>query len=275
MSRPSQPSGRASNAVTLRLGVLLERRRGHDVRWEHRLVRERILVAELLGHLPADEHCVRALAEADEHAELVVDLRTARRRARTAARRPPEGGRASRAPARAGAPRTPATARRRRPSRRAPGAQSRTRPARTGLAPPPAAWRSRGRSWSRRRRSGCSRGREPDRPTSSSRRRAATGAISNSGSGPLGRPRCEQTTTSRAPESSRWRSVRSDAWMRVSSATRPSSSGTLRSERTRTLLSATSAVRTERGVCLKEGASRSDRRADTSTPTRCRTSRTP
>src|SRR5215218_11023960 len=47
--------------------------------------------------------------------------------------------------------------------------------------------------------------------------------------------------------------------MRVSSATRPSSRGTLRSARTRTLLPATSASRTDRGLRTHWGA---DRRAD-------------
>ena len=65
-------------------------------------------------------------------------------------------------------------------------------------------------------------------------RRAAsrTGAIEYfaRSSSVFGRPRCEQTRTSRAPRSSSSRSVGSDARMRVSSATRPSSSGTFRSD---------------------------------------------
>src|SRR5256714_14696261 len=82
---------------------------------------------------------------------------------------------------------------------------------------------------------------------SSSRRRSATGAIEYAGSGPFGRPRCEHTITSAAPRSSSNRSVGSAAPIRVSSATRPSSNGTLRSARTSTRLPSTSASRTDRG----------------------------
>ncbi len=66
----------------------------------------------------------------------------------------------------------------------------------------------------------------------------------------FGRPRCEQTRTSARRASSRSSSVGSEARMRVSSATRPSSSGTLRSARTSTRLPATSASRTERGFLI-------------------------
>ena len=74
MSRPSQPSGSASNGATLRLRVLGERARGDDVGRQHDRERERVLVAQLLGHLAADEHRVGAAAEVLEHAELVLDL---------------------------------------------------------------------------------------------------------------------------------------------------------------------------------------------------------
>ncbi len=62
----------------LRLGTLVERRGGDDVGREHRLVRKRLRVAQLLRHLPADEHGVGSLPELAENAELVLDLRAAR-----------------------------------------------------------------------------------------------------------------------------------------------------------------------------------------------------
>src|SRR5262249_55582188 len=85
-------------------------------------------------------------------------------------------------------------------------------------------------------------------PTSS-RRRSRTGAIEYlaRSSSVFGRPRCEQTRTWDAPPSSSSRIVGSDARMRVSSATRPCSSGTLRSARTRTTLPSTFASRTDLG----------------------------
>src|SRR5207248_6466561 len=88
----------------------------------------------------------------------------------------------------------------------------------------------------------------------SSATRAATGAITYCSSHPFGRPRCEHTRTSAAPLSSSSRSVGSDARIRVSSATLPASSGTLRSARTSTVFPATSASRTERGslIALEE-----------------------
>ncbi len=79
-------------------------------------------------------------------------------------------------------------------------------------------------------------------------------------------------------------SVGSDARMRVSSATLPSSSGTFRSERTSTVLPATSASRTERGRRIgatrrprasSPRSSRRGRRDGSCSPTRCRTSRRP
>ena len=74
--RASRP-GRSSYGVTRRLGIRLERRRGYDVGRELRVEVERVLVAQLLGHLAADEHGVRAPPRLAEHADLVVDLRAA------------------------------------------------------------------------------------------------------------------------------------------------------------------------------------------------------
>ena len=96
----------------------------------------------------------------------------------------------------------------------------------------------------------------------------------------FGRPRCEQTRTSAAPRSSRSSSVGSDGRIRVSSATRPSSSGTFRSARTSTPCRRRRPSRTERGTHSQLPAASADvrsrgRRAGTSSPTRCRTSRTP
>src|SRR4051794_36395349 len=96
----------------------------------------------------------------------------------------------------------------------------------------------------------------------SSCRRAATGAISYFGSGPLGRPRWEQTVIAAAPRSASSSRVGSAARMRESSATFPSSSGTLRSARTRTRLPATSASRTDLGRFTLRGDFRGKRRPD-------------
>src|SRR5690606_13912401 len=63
--------------------------------------------------------------------------------------------------------------------------------------------------------------------------RSATGRSVNAGSIPLGRPRCEQTVTP-APRRTSSSSVGSAWRIRKSSDTRPSSSGTFRSDRTRT-----------------------------------------
>ena len=61
----------------LRLRVGLERARRDDVGRQHDRERERVLVAQLLGHLAADEHLVRAAAEVLQHAQLVLHLRAA------------------------------------------------------------------------------------------------------------------------------------------------------------------------------------------------------
>jgi len=71
---------------------------------------------------------------------------------------------------------------------------------------------------------------------SSSERRGATGPSENLSSGPdLGRPRCDESSTF-APFSTRYLTVGTDARMRVSSVMVLPSSGTLRSQRTSTLL---------------------------------------
>ena len=74
MSSPSQPSGTSSNGDDLRLRIGLERRRGDDVGRQLDGEVERVLVADLLGHLAADQHRVGAAAEVLQHAELVLDL---------------------------------------------------------------------------------------------------------------------------------------------------------------------------------------------------------
>ena len=78
MSRPSQPSGRSSYGATRALGVGLERSGCDDVGGQLRVVRQRVVVAKLLGHLASDEDGVRASTEVHEHAELVLDLRATR-----------------------------------------------------------------------------------------------------------------------------------------------------------------------------------------------------
>src|SRR2546427_2262045 len=75
-----------------------------------------------------------------------------------------------------------------------------------------------------------------------SARRFATGASVSFASGPFGRPRCETSPTA-APAPRSARRVGSAARMRVSSATAPCSSGTLKSTRTRTRFPRTSASR--------------------------------
>src|SRR5438067_5105068 len=70
MSSPSQPLGRSSTAYA-RLRVRLERSGADDVGRQLDVEVEGILDAQLLRHLPADEHRVGAPAEVAEHAELV------------------------------------------------------------------------------------------------------------------------------------------------------------------------------------------------------------
>ncbi len=74
MSSPSQPSGSESYGVTRDAGVLVERLRRDHVDRKHDGKAERVLVAKLLGHLPADQHGVCSTAEVLENAELVVHL---------------------------------------------------------------------------------------------------------------------------------------------------------------------------------------------------------
>ena len=78
MSSPSQPAGTASTAADPRLGVLGERARRDDVGGQLDRERERIVLAQLLGHLAADQDTVGATTEVLEHGELVVDLGAAR-----------------------------------------------------------------------------------------------------------------------------------------------------------------------------------------------------
>ena len=92
---------------------------------------------------------------------------------------------------------------------------------------------------------------------------------------PFGRPRCEQRRSFCTPPSRRSRIVGSAARIRVSSATRPFSSGTLKSTRARTVLPETSASRTERGRCTATEGAATGPRAGSCSPTRCRTTRTP
>src|SRR5438309_3036732 len=79
----------------------------------------------------------------------------------------------------------------------------------------------------------------------SSPRRFATGASESLGSRPFGRPRCDTNPTAAPPLRSAL-SVGNAARMRVSSATPPFSSGTLKSTRTRTRLTCGSRSRTVR-----------------------------
>ena len=77
MSSPSQPAGSSSNGVDAGLRVGVEGRRGDDVDRQLDVEAERVLLAELLGHLAADDDRVRPAAEVLEDAELVLDLRAA------------------------------------------------------------------------------------------------------------------------------------------------------------------------------------------------------
>ena len=74
MSRPEPAFGQRVERRHLRLGVLGERARGDDVGRQDDRERERVLVAQLLGHLAADEDRVRPAAEVAQDAQLVLDL---------------------------------------------------------------------------------------------------------------------------------------------------------------------------------------------------------
>ena len=224
--------------------------RADDVDRQLDLEVERVLVAQLLGHLAADQHRVGPTAEVAQHAELVLDLRPAgdeHERALDLAEQPAEVlelgqeqqagvgrqqvrdglGRGVRAVRRAERVVDVEVAARRR---------ARARSAR--------------RSSSRRGRSACSRARGRAR-RAGARAAAPRPAPSRTSRDPP-RSSAGRDASRRAPPrrrcSSRSCSVGSEARMRVSSATRPSSSGTFRSARTSTVLSATSASRTERGT---------------------------
>ena len=163
---------------------------------------ERVLVAELLGHLAADEHGVGPPAEVAQDAELVLDLRAARddhERPLDLAEQPAELlelalEQQARVRAAAGARRASVDACARcaepnasfdvevAPARRA-------RCAKLGVVLRLAAGRS-----------ACSRARGCARRASSSRSRVGDRRHRElRGRGPFGRPRCEQTRTSAAP----------------------------------------------------------------------------
>ena len=77
MSSPSQPSGISSTAQRRDSAFRCELGRGHHVDGQLDLEVERVLAAQLLGHLAADEHRVGPAAEVAQDAELVLDLRAA------------------------------------------------------------------------------------------------------------------------------------------------------------------------------------------------------
>ena len=74
MSSPSQPSGTASYGATRRLGVRGERAAATTSAGSSTGNGNGFCVAQLLGHLAADEDGVGATAEVLEDAELVLDL---------------------------------------------------------------------------------------------------------------------------------------------------------------------------------------------------------
>ena len=77
MSRPSQPVRHLVPAHDPALGVLLEGGRCDDVDGKAHRGLQRVLLAELLGHLAADQHRVDVLGQVLEHAELVLHLEPA------------------------------------------------------------------------------------------------------------------------------------------------------------------------------------------------------
>ena len=257
------------------LGIRVERDSRDDVARQLGLVRERVGAAELLGHLSPDEYRVGTPSEVCQDAELVVDLGPAgdeHERPLDVAEQPAEHLELllEQEPGVGREEVRDALGRRVCAMRRSESVEDEEVP-----RPPRAGARTRDRSSSLRDRSGCSRA-----PRSAGRAAAPADAprpapSRTRGRGPSAFPRCEHTATCAASRSRRSRRVGREARIRVSSATRPSSRGTFRSARTSTRFPATSASRTERGRCTREGACRSRRRADTSSPTRCRTSRTP
>ncbi len=248
MSRPSQPSGTASYGVTCVSASSVEVGGGDDVLGKLDLEVERILVPELLGHLAADDHDVRPAAEVARERRAcpstLAPPATSDERALDVAEQPAEVLELvleQQAGVRGQDVRDALRGRVRAMRRAERVVHVEVHPLRELRS------RAAGRSPSPARRSACSRARVSRSSGSSARSRWAHGAIEKSGSTPSGRPRWEQTTTSAASWSSSQTSVWSEARMRVSSATWPFSSGTLRSARTRTCLPATSASRTDRG----------------------------
>ena len=268
---PEPALGQSVVGHDLRVGVRAELGGRDDVDRKPNLEPERILVAQLLGHLAADQHLVGTAPEVLQDADLVVDFRPAgdeHERMLHLAEQPPQllqlaleqqagvGGQ---------------------DLRDADGGGMRAMCGAEGVVHVEieAVRELAGEVRIVRLLAGVeARVLQDADPLvrRSSRSRASTGFIENAGSSPFGRPRCEQTTISAAPRSNSSSSVGSEARIRVSSATCPSSSGTFRSARTRARLPATSASRTDRGFRTK-ASGRSNRRSDTSSPTRCRTSR--
>ena len=233
----ASPSGSASNGVTCGLRVGVERARRDDVR-------------------RAASPRTRTGSRARTSSAIFPPISTASARAPRFSSTPilsstfappetitngrstsPSSARGARARRAAAARRRRAAAARRPRSTRARGAPSRTRRSRRGRSPSASSRaNARDRSSSPPGRSACSRAPRPVVADAARRAARATGSIANfaRSSSVFGRPRCEQTRTSRGAASSSSRSVGSEAAMRVSSATRPSSSGTFRSARTRT-----------------------------------------
>ena len=77
MSSPSQPSGSSSTAQTRDSASAANSAAADDVDRQLDLEVERVLAAQLLGHLAADEHRVGPAAEVAQDAELVLHLRAA------------------------------------------------------------------------------------------------------------------------------------------------------------------------------------------------------
>ena len=250
MSSPSQPSGSESYGATRELGVLFERLRRDDVDRQHDGKAERVLVAKLLGHLPADSTVSARPPRFCEHAELVVHLRAAgdeHERALDVAEQPAEvlellleqeaGVRGQQMRDRLG--------RRMRAMRRAErvvdveiaavGELARERLVVLRLARIEARVLEHAHAFVGQQLAQAGVDRLASSTSPDPRRSSAVRGASRRGS-------------PARPRSSRSSSVGSDARMRVSSATSPSSSGTFRSERTSTTLPATSASRTDRGT---------------------------
>ena len=77
MSSPSQPAGTSSTVVTRASASAANSRAASDVGRQLDWERQRIVGAQLLCHLAADQDAVGATPEILEHGELVVDLRSA------------------------------------------------------------------------------------------------------------------------------------------------------------------------------------------------------